>query len=274
MLLPLQISLVLGIISSVLVVLIPVDDTKGIKSADADGTDEDLYGSVEAGDEAQGVKPSDRKVWWGKRALPANWYGYMQSHFPISAGFFTLAYKAKYPTDWVVNFTMHSGTGVVNLVLVQFCLAVLKWSAVQTAAGVLSVGLLLGIFAPTFLHRFNPVPLAFYAMCFFTMGMLMFSIAGTGIDNAFVFGIIGFLGVAFGTPYVPSLQTNILSQYDAFEQGQVSGVLGQQNDLSLAPAYLFSLGFTLTVDDHDGPIYWPGSTFAIVSIHIYLCFLE
>jgi hypothetical protein len=47
----------------------------------------------------------------------------------------------------------------------------------------------------------------------------------------------------------------------------VSGLLSQQKDGCLVPAYIMSLGFTISLGD-DGPIYWPGSCFAAVR----LCF--
>lgn len=48
----------------------------------------------------------------------------------------------------------------------------------------------------------------------------------------------------------------------------MSGTLSQQNDSSLLPAYLMSLGFTLSLGKDTNGIYWPGSPFAMV-IQIY-----
>jgi hypothetical protein len=47
-------------------------------------------------------------------------------------------------------------------------------------------------------------------------------------------------------------------------QGAVSGTLSQQNDSSLLPAYIMSLGFTLSLGRDAGGVYWPGSAFAMV----------
>jgi hypothetical protein len=50
----------------------------------------------------------------------------------------------------------------------------------------------------------------------------------------------------------------------AHPQGAVSGTLSQQNDSSLLPAYIMSLGFTLSLGRDAGGVYWPGSAFAMV----------
>jgi hypothetical protein len=47
----------------------------------------------------------------------------------------------------------------------------------------------------------------------------------------------------------------------------VSGTLSQQNDASLLPAYIMSLGFTLSLGRDGGGVYWPGSAFAMVRHH-------
>ena len=80
-----------------------------------------------------------------------------------------------------------------------------------------------------------------------------------------MFGLIGIICFALGTSWVPALQTNLLSQYGPDVQGVVSGVLSQQKEASLLPAYIMSLGFTISLGN-DGPIYWPGSAFAAVQI--------
>lgn len=49
--------------------------------------------------------------------------------------------------------------------------------------------------------------------------------------------------------------------------GEVSGLLGQENDFSIWPSYVLCLGFTFALK-RQGPIYWPGSTFGMVSLSI------
>lgn len=62
--------------------------------------------------------------------------------------------QAKHPLDWLTNFLMHANTSLLYLILIQYCLAVYSWSAVQAAGAVLSIGVCLGLFAPVLLHRY------------------------------------------------------------------------------------------------------------------------
>ena len=42
--------------------------------------------------------------------------------------------------DWLTNFLLHTNTSLLNLILIQYCLAVYSWSAMQAAGAVLSIG--------------------------------------------------------------------------------------------------------------------------------------
>lgn len=202
-----------------------------------------------------------------KRSLPVNYYAFCSDYFPISNGTIKLINRAKYPFDWLTNFLLHSTSGLVTLIFVQYGLSVLHYGAIETAFIGVLVGLSLGILAPLYSSKFHPVPLATYTMLLFVIGLLILSIAGTGINEAPIIGGIGIFICALGAPYVPALQTNILGQYLLDEQGEVSGMLGQQNNLSLLPAYIMSLGFTMSVNHNKNDvIYWPGSAFGAVNI--------
>lgn len=201
--LPLKLAMCGAFICLILLVFLPVDDTLGIKDSSASVTP--TGGSV-----------SPRTTCCGtKRQLPGSWKAYLWANFPINSHAYELILKAKYPLDWLTNFLMHTTSGLLNLILIQYCLAVYNWSAVLASAAVLSVGICLGLFAPIFLHRFSPVPLAFYAMIIFTVGHVLLSISGTGMSIAPLIGVLGIICFAMGTSWVPALQTNLLSQYSA-----------------------------------------------------------
>jgi MFS family permease len=240
---PLRVSAVLAAISMICVVFIPVNDKLGLKE----------------------LPSASHSTFLGGRHFPPDWRAYAMSHFPFSLGGWKLIMAAQHPTDWMVNFLMHSCTGVLNLIYIQFCFAVYHWSAIGAAGAVLVIGLCLGIESPTLLDRYNPVPLAFYAICSFTTGFFLISISGTGIAAGQFIGIAGIVCVACGVVLVPSLHSIIYAQYPRDVKGDISGVLNQQNDSSLLPAYIMSLGFTLSLR-RNGEVYWPGSTFAAVSV--------
>jgi MFS family permease len=242
---PLQLGMLMGLICIGTLVILPVDDTLGVKSAE------------------MGIPVL------GRRMLPADLKAYFFEHFPVSWGTLDLIKDAKYPVDWLINFIGHSNTTLLSLIFVQYALAVFHWSAVAAAGGYLVVGISIAVFGPMLLHRFNPVPLAFRGMIIFTVGLVLLSVAGTGMNHSTYFGIAAIACIAAGTSWVPSLQTNLLSQYGPDVQGAIGGLLGQQKDGSLVPAYIMSLGFTVTLGN-DGPVYWPGSTFAVVrtSFHV------
>lgn len=239
---PLRLSIVLSAISMLGVFLVPVNDKLGMKA----------------------LPSASHKTFLGGRHFPVNLRAYAISHFPFSLGGWKLIMAAEHPTDWMVNFLMHSCTGVLNLIYIQFCFAVYHWSAVGAAGAVLVIGLCLGIESPILLDRYNPVPLAFYSICSFTTGFFLISISGTGIGVGQYIGIAGIICVACGVVLVPSLHSIIYAQYSHDVKGDVSGVLNQQNDSSLLPAYIMSLGFTLSLR-RRGEVFWPGSTFAAVS---------
>lgn len=196
--LPLKLAMCGGFICLILLVILPVDDTLGIKNESA------LTNSV-----------PPTTCCGTKRQFPNSWKSYLWANFPINYHAYELILRAKYPLDWATNFLMHTTSGLLNLILIQYCLAVYNWSAVLASAAVLSVGICLGLFAPIFLHRFSPVPLAFYAMILFTIGHILLSISGTGLSIAPLIGVLGIICFAMGTSWVPALQTNLLSQYSA-----------------------------------------------------------
>jgi MFS family permease len=201
--LPLKLAMCGGFICLILLLFLPVDDTLGIKSTSVP--------SVSATEEGRAMSCCSSN----RRHLPSSWKSYLWSNFPVNSHAYELILQAKYPLDWLTNFLMHTTSGLLNLILIQYCLAVYNWSAVLASAAVLSVGICLGLFAPILLHRFSPVPLAFYAMIFFTTGHVLLSISGTGLSIAPLIGALGIICFAMGTSWVPALQTNLLSQYSA-----------------------------------------------------------
>lgn len=235
-----HISIVLSAVNCVCLVLLPIDDTIGARCCKA-----------------------PKKLILGTRYRPAETITFLIENFPVSASGMVIVRKARSPMDWLANFLMHCTTALLNLILIQYCFAVFHWSAISSAAALLSVGVCLGIFAPLLLHRYSPIPLAFYMMVMFTCGLIVLSIAGTGLDNGPTLGILGIICIALGMSWVPALQTNLLSQYGPDVQGVVSGILSQQKEAALVPAYVMSLGFTVSLGQNE-PIYWPGSAFAAV----------
>ena len=146
---PLIISPLLAAFGILLLAIIPVDDTLGVR------------------------KDPDSEIFllFGKRGVPRKVWAYLLHHFPISSGSFEIMQSAsKTPLDWATNFVMHTVPALFSLIMVQFCLAVFHWSPTVASIAVFSIGLTLGIFGPINLTLFNPIPLAFYAMCIFTIG--------------------------------------------------------------------------------------------------------
>lgn len=241
---PFLIAPVLSVLCIILLVAMPVEDTLGVMQK----------------------KPQELRFITKNRALPADWRAYIKDQFPIGPGLLVLMRRAKHPLDWLTNYLMHISTAVLLMIFIQYVLAVFQWSGPVASASVLFVGFCLGLFAPSLLHRFNPIPLAFYAMSFFTTGMALLSVAGTGIDlsAARTFGVLGIGCLGLGISWVPALQSNLTSQYGPDVQGVVSGLLGQQNDFSMWPSYVMSMGFAFSLK-RNSFVYWPGCTFGMVS---------
>jgi MFS family permease len=193
---PFVISPLLSLACTLLLLVMPVEDTLGAKK-----------------------DPTALFYLTSNRALPANWNRYLLSHFPISFGALEVIKKAKHPLDWLTNFLMHITTSIMLMIFIQYLFVVFHWSAPLASGAVLFVGFCLGVFAPTLLHRYNPIPLAFYAMGFYTLGLTLLSIAGTGLERTESLGVIGIICLGFGISWVPALQSNLTSQYGSDIQG-------------------------------------------------------
>ena len=193
---PFVISPFLSLTCTFLLVFMPVEDTLGVQK-----------------------DPSNLFYLTSTRSLPLNWKHYLISHFPVSFGGFDIIKKAKHPFDWLTNFLMHITTSIMVMIFIQYLFVIFHWSAPFASGAILFVGLCLGLFAPILLHRYNPIPLAFYAMSFYTLGSTLLSIAGTGLQNAEGLGIIAIICLGFGISWVPALQSNLTSQYSSDVQG-------------------------------------------------------
>jgi MFS family permease len=199
---PFVISPLLSFACTLLLVFMPVEDTLACTKKD----------------------PTNLFYLTSNRAIPSNWKQYFLTHFPISCGALRVIQQAKHPLDWLTNFLMHITTSIMLMIFIQYLFVVFHWSAPLASGAVLFVGLCLGIFAPTFLHRYNPIPLAFYAMCFYTFGLTLLSIAGTGLEErGEALGVIGIICLGLGICWVPSLQSNLTTQYPPDIQGEGRG---------------------------------------------------
>lgn len=208
--LPFKIAIFGGLLYLFLLIILPVDDTLCLKPKILTiNNNNNNYN-----DNNNNNSNKDNSI-CSKRKFPTNWRKYLSINFPISLHTYELIMKAKYPLDWLTNFLMHITSGILNLILIQYCLAVYGWSPIAASAGILSVGICLGIFAPNLLHRYDPIPLSFYTMIIFTFGHFLLTISGTGLSISPLLGIAGIICIAMGTSWVPALQTNILSQYGA-----------------------------------------------------------
>jgi hypothetical protein len=174
--LPFYISPIISILCIIILIIMPVDDTRGIIHTPSD------------------ISPLPLAAWLSshahltKRCLPSSWKEYLQTHFPLSPGTLTIIHQAKYPLDWISNILMQSIPSLLGMVLLQYFLSVFNWSASIASVGVFSVGLCLALFGPCLLSKFDPIPLAFYAMCLFTTGLVLLCVAGTGISIAPLLG--------------------------------------------------------------------------------------
>lgn len=195
---PFVISPLLSLACTVLLIIMPVEDTLGAKK-----------------------DPSQLFYITSTRAIPSNWKKYLVTHFPVSFGAWEVIKRAKHPLDWLTNFLMHITTSIMLMIFIQYLFVVFNWSAPIASGAVLFVGLCLGVFAPTLLHHYNPIPLAFYAMSFYTLGLTLLSIAGTGLENIEALGAIGIICLGLGISWVPALQSNLTTQYPADVQGTV-----------------------------------------------------
>jgi MFS family permease len=255
LLVPFYVSVGLFAASIIAIILLPVDDTLGIqKSAGdmwyifgspstSDGTS--VHSDVSITKHQEEVQ--HRSAGGSKRGLPASWSKYLKRHFPISPGSIELMRQAsRTPMDWVVVFLMFCIPALLGMVLVQFCLALFGWPPTISSLAVFSVGFCMGLFGPILLNLYQPVPLAARAMCLFTSGIVLLSVAGSGVDAAPIIGKSGlscvifsvdvdndvcFSGgfgiacVALGTSWIPALQSNITTQYPANMHGKLIPVI-------------------------------------------------
>lgn len=256
---PLRLSILMFLLSMIFIVFFPFSDTKAVES----------------------LREEDRILlpFIGQhRSLPSSWKHFLVTYFPIyfdtqelisSSLASTREAIPSFPLIWLVNFLMQCLTSLLYLIFIQYCLAVFDWSPTLTSGAVLFIGVCLGILAPTLLHFYHPIGLAFYLMVCFVIGSLFLSIAGTGLprSQSLILGALGVVCTGLGSTFVPSLQGIIIPQYPPEVQGKINGLLSQQKDGSVLPAYIMSLGFSLSLQKNrgSGEVYWPGSAFGAVS---------
>lgn len=255
---PLRLSILLCFLTMILIVIFPFQDTIAVEAI-PDSEKFNLIGEY--------------------RSLPSNWKSFLLKYFPIYFDFKSLIASSLSSTQqsvpsfvliWWVNFLMHCLSSLLFLIFIQYALAVFNWSPALASGCVLFIGISLGILSPTLLHYFHPVALAFYLMLLFVLGVFFLAIAGTGLNDTqtLELGLIGVICLGLGTTWVPSLHAIILPQYPLEIQGKINGLLSQQNDASVLPAYIMSLGFTLSLHkrgDHEA--YWPGSAYGAVCFY-------
>ena len=94
--------------------------------------------------------------------------------------------------------------------------------------------------------------------------LILLSVSGAGLKDSQIVGAVGVLIFAVCALWVPAMQSMLTSEYKKEVQGTVSGLLSQENDLSLVLSYVMSLGFTFSIR-RDSDVYWPGSSWAVVS---------
>jgi MFS family permease len=262
---PIRLSLLLLLLTMAFLLFFPFDDTIAVEAI-----------------------PQDQKISLSccgflnqhRRSLPADWTSFLLKYFPIyfdsqSLMTSTTAHSSSpsspsFALIWLVNFLMHCLSSLLFLIFIQYCLAAMGWSPALASGSVLFVGICLGVLAPSLLHAFDPIALAFYLMSLFVLGSFFLAVAGTGLSEtpSLGLGLCGVLCLGLGTTWVPSLHAIILPQYTADMQGRINGLLSQQNDASVLPAYVMSLGFTLSLRQRDRTTeaYWPGSAFGAVRL--------
>jgi MFS family permease len=256
---PIRLSVLLFFLTMICIVFFPFSDTKAMESLpEQDRILLPLIGE--------------------HRSLPSNWRHFLLTYFPIyfdtkelisSSLASTQEAIPSFPLIWWVNFLMHCLSSLLYLIFIQYCLAIFHWSPALASGSVLFIGISLGILSPSLLHSYHPIALAFYLMISFIIGVFFLAIAGTGLSDSssLGFGLVGVICIGLGTTWVPSLHAIILPQYPLEVQGKINGLLSQQNDASVLPAYVMSLGFTLSLHKHRGEdeAFWPGSAFGAVS---------
>ena len=194
------------------------------------------------------------------RVWPKNPQRFLVAHNPFSG--MEIIRKAKHTSSWWCYYLSITAQTVIQLVFVEYFVEVFDWSVSAAGVVVTLLGVSIAFFSPCMSSRYLDLQLYPLGAFCCAIGSFLISMAGTmlALNLRLAFGVCGLFFLAFGGFFFPSIQSLVTCQYAPDLQGEVTGVMGQLNQMTNIFAYPISLLFPIMISS-DAPFYWPGIPF-------------
>ncbi len=172
----------------------------------------------------------------------------------------------------VAFFLLHLGTHAVNSNWAYFTMFRLGWSESMVGLSLAFAGLLVGIVQAGLSQRsanyFGEGKSIYLGIALYAIGMLLFAFAST-TWMMFIF----LIPYCFGGICGPNLQSYLVSQVSAKEQGELQGGLTSIQSLTTIFGPLMMTGIFFATTKEGTSFYFPGSAFLLAAILMGLSFL-
>lgn len=172
----------------------------------------------------------------------------------------------------IAFFLLHLGTHAVNSNWAYFTMYRFDWSEGMVGLSLAFAGLLVGGiqggFAQKAANYFGEGKSIYLGISMYALGMFLFAFASTSW-MMFVFLIPYCAGGICG----PNLQSYLVSQVSAKEQGELQGGLTSIQSLTTIIGPLLMTGIFFYTTKEDTPFYFPGSAFLLAALLMGMSFL-
>jgi hypothetical protein len=242
------VSLVISLLTSVYMLLIPINDTLGCKSRHLTNSSKELM---------MVNSPSEVLAHWDfqYRSFPEKLGSFIHEHLPFT-GFFIIV-KAKQPLEWLCYFLSQIALQTLILTYLSFGIHTFAWTTPEAGYSLAIVGIVMAIVSPTIAHQFKEKSAIFFGFGFSIIGYILLAICGSNVTDAeFVprstVGYFGIFLVTIGFVKEPALATMVSRQYDKDMLGKCTS----SYRISLTPPHAFYIMKERSMALFLNSIYW------------------
>ncbi|MFK8163613.1 MAG: TCR/Tet family MFS transporter [Lewinella sp.] len=207
----------------------------------------------------ESLAPENRRAFNWRRANPIGVFRQLFSYKSI--GYLLVAF-----------FLLYLASHAVNSNWAYFTMYRLEWSELMVGLSLAFAGVLVAIvqggFAQKAYNYFGPGKSIYYGMAMYFLGMFLFAFASS-TWMMFLFTV----PYCLGGICTPNLQSYLVSQVGANEQGELQGGLTSLQSLTTIFGPLIMTGIFFFTTREGTPFYFPGSAFMLAAVLIAGSFL-
>jgi MFS family permease len=277
----LYVGLCMQLMVGVVVTLVPIPDTLGVKSIpSASSNVEEEEGSGAAigmdtinDDSKMPAVTADTGLMMsaGRRRLPDNicQFLYDNSLIPVLNLWDEkniIVTATDNPWDFLSFFWAQASQQSLQNVFLLFVQSAYDLTPAESGASLAFVAITVGVFSPIQLNYYQERGVIFWAMVIQLIASVLFCVSGLppssiGKSNL-VIGIFGMFLISFGGTWVPAFPSTITKQYDVTKKGEVLGTLSLISEMGNGMAYPVGLLLSYALSDKPS-IRWPGCVWLV-----------